>query len=369
MVTDVVSPFPSSSKDTVLSIQSHVVSGYVGNRAATFPLQLLGYEVDVVNTVHFSNHTGYGRFKGHKTTPDELQDIFDGLRVNGLLTHSRVLTGYIPGAEALQVIAQEIKSMRHVNPDLCYLLDPVMGDVDRGLYVSPSVVPVYKQMLSLATIITPNQFEIETLTSVPIDSLPALHQALRLLHTEYHIPHVVCSSIPLKANSLAGLALPSPPPSYTQFVPSPTPPWYDALGSDKATDEVLVCFASSWNGGKMRTWAYPLPTIRAAFTGTGDILSAMILGHYSPNVSCPLPHAVSKALSVVQQVLLRTHLHSLSQTTQSQETTHPLSSPLRRSQEARKRELRLVQEQALISNSSEHWPGCEVPWDAIHLRS
>ena len=137
----------------ILSIQSHVVSGYVGkccmvdspdlsdttgNRAATFPLQLLGYDVDVVNTVQFSNHTGklsahgvhgrelnkgYGFTDGVKTTPEQLQSIFNGLIVNGLTSHSRALTGYIPGAEALKAVFNFISRLKQENPELIYVLD------------------------------------------------------------------------------------------------------------------------------------------------------------------------------------------------------------------------------------------------------
>jgi hypothetical protein len=156
----------------------------LGNRAATFPLQMLGYDVDVVNTVQFSNHTGksnrcilsdrtgYGFTDGHKTTPEQLQAVFNGLRVNGLVGHSRALTGYIPGAEALTVVAKQIKAMKAENSNLIYVLDrkpdsfpalitAVMGDIGTGLYVSEDVVPIYQAMLRLATVITPNQFEVE----------------------------------------------------------------------------------------------------------------------------------------------------------------------------------------------------------------
>jgi pyridoxine kinase len=103
----------------VLSIQSHVVHGYVGNRAATFPLQLLGYDVDVVNTVQFSNHTGYKTTAGTKTSADELNRIFKGLSDNGLNHYDRVLTGYVPGADALAAVESQIRQLR---PSL-YLLD------------------------------------------------------------------------------------------------------------------------------------------------------------------------------------------------------------------------------------------------------
>lgn len=107
----------------------------LGNRAATFPLQTLGYDVDVVNTVQFSNHTGksilpdvshrlgYGFTDGHKTTPEQLQAVFNGLVINGLVGHSRALTGYIPGAEALTVVAKQIEAMKAKNDELIYVLD------------------------------------------------------------------------------------------------------------------------------------------------------------------------------------------------------------------------------------------------------
>lgn len=178
----------------ILSVQSHVVSGYVGeyhgvvlalyglvltsragNRAATFPLQTLGYDVDVINTVQFSNHTGYGHTNGHKTTPEQLLAVFEGLFTNGLTGYMRVLTGYIPGAEALSAVGEQVARLKQ-RKEVIYLLDrewqadrlnksliisAVMGDIGTGLYVSPDVVPVYKRLLNLATIITPNQFEAE----------------------------------------------------------------------------------------------------------------------------------------------------------------------------------------------------------------
>jgi pyridoxine kinase len=87
---------------------------------------MLGYDVDVINTVQFSNHTGYGHTNGHKTTPAELTNVFEGLRTNGLLGHGRVLTGYIPGAEALQVVGREVERMRREGDDddeWIYVLD------------------------------------------------------------------------------------------------------------------------------------------------------------------------------------------------------------------------------------------------------
>jgi pyridoxine kinase len=77
----------------VLSIQSHVAYGYVGGKAAVFPLQLLGYDVDVVNTVNFSNHSGYARMGGTKTSAKELNLVFNAMELNELLKQDRLLTG------------------------------------------------------------------------------------------------------------------------------------------------------------------------------------------------------------------------------------------------------------------------------------
>jgi len=85
---------------------------------------MLGYDVDVVNTVQFSNHTGYGHTNGHKTTPEQLSLIFEGLFTNGLVGYSRVLTGYVPGAEALAAVGTEVERMKKEGGDgVVYLLD------------------------------------------------------------------------------------------------------------------------------------------------------------------------------------------------------------------------------------------------------
>ncbi|WVQ80248.1 pyridoxal kinase [Cryptococcus sp. DSM 104549] len=387
-----------SDPGRILSIQSHVVSGYVGNRAATFPLQTLGYDVDVINTVQFSNHTGYGHTDGHKTSPEQLTSIFSGLSINGLLTHPRVLTGYVPSAEALQVVATHIRRMKETNPATIYVLDPVMGDMGTGLYVSKDVVPIYKEMLDLATVITPNQFEVELLSGINITSLPTLHSALLQLHKSSSLSHIAFSSIPLPISLVSTLRLPPPPASYTRLLPYPPPPWYDAVGVGAPDDEVLVCFASSWEGGHMETWGFALPTIQGYFSGVGDLFSAMVAAHlHNPTSQTslpPLPAAVSKALLAVQQILLRTHLHSLAQTEASGVATprplhHPSQDsaltdsvfpsdteldaaaplnpkdPKRKARRMRLRELRVVQERALIQDGGEGWPGKVLDWDSI----
>ncbi|KAI8592403.1 pyridoxal kinase-like protein [Geranomyces variabilis] len=167
----------------VLSIQSHVVHGYVGNKAATFPLQVLGYEVDPLNAVHFSNHSGYPTVKGARLAPSQLEDLTTGLAVNGILgEYSHLLTGYVGQAQTLAAFPALVKALRDENPGLVYLLDPVMGDNGK-LYVPEDVVPVYRDMLlPLADIITPNGFEAGLLSGTQITSFETLATALTALH-------------------------------------------------------------------------------------------------------------------------------------------------------------------------------------------
>uniref|UniRef100_T1GRQ4 pyridoxal kinase n=1 Tax=Megaselia scalaris TaxID=36166 RepID=T1GRQ4_MEGSC len=119
----------STIKRRVLSIQSHVVHGYVGNKSATFPLEVLGFEVDAINSVQFSNHTGYKVVKGQVLQEKELADLFEGLEKNNLLQHySHLLTGYIGNASFLRQVSAIVKKLREINPNLIYVCDPVMGD-------------------------------------------------------------------------------------------------------------------------------------------------------------------------------------------------------------------------------------------------
>ncbi|CAG9838123.1 unnamed protein product [Diabrotica balteata] len=104
----------------VLSIQSHVVSGYVGNKSAVFPMQLLGIEVDFINSVQFSNHTGYKAFKGQILTENDLTDLVDGLSANDIDVYSHLLTGYIGSESFLKNIIKVVQHLKQKNPGLVY---------------------------------------------------------------------------------------------------------------------------------------------------------------------------------------------------------------------------------------------------------
>ena len=111
----------------VLSVQSHVVSGYVGNRAAVFPLQILGFDCDSINTVQFSNHTGYPLFKGTVTSGDQLIEIANGLKSNMLLDYDYLLTGYIGSESFLDSVLDLLGMIESFNSNVRYICDPVLG--------------------------------------------------------------------------------------------------------------------------------------------------------------------------------------------------------------------------------------------------
>ena len=157
----------------ILSIQSHVVYGYVGNRAAVFPLQRLGFDVSAINTVQFSNHTGYGSFTGEIFSPAHIKDLIKGLRDRDVLKDvTAVISGYLGAAGMGQIILDTVAEIRSIHPDLIYCCDPVMGDTDRGMFVKDDIPPFFRdQALKQASIITPNQFELSWLTGIEIVTL------------------------------------------------------------------------------------------------------------------------------------------------------------------------------------------------------
>ena len=142
----------------VLSIQSHVVHGYVGNKSAVFPLQLLGVEVDPVNSVQFCNHTGYAAgVRGDVLQGDQLRALVDGLGANGLLAgYTHLLTGYIGSPSFLRAVVDALVAMRAANaPEaVAYFCDPVLGDGGK-LYVPEALVDIYRDdVVPLATVRT-----------------------------------------------------------------------------------------------------------------------------------------------------------------------------------------------------------------------
>ncbi|HYO57817.1 pyridoxal kinase PdxY [Archangium sp.] len=157
----------------ILSIQSHVAYGYVGNRSATFPLQRLGHEVWPVNTVQFSNHTGYGHWRGQVFESSHVAEVVGGIAERGVLADCQaVLSGYMGDAATGAVILDAVAQVRAANPRALYCCDPVMGDVGRGFFVRPGIPEFMRERaVPAADIITPNQFELEHLTGRSIRTL------------------------------------------------------------------------------------------------------------------------------------------------------------------------------------------------------
>lgn len=166
-----------------LSLQSHVAYGYVGNRAATFPLQRLGHEVWAVNTVEFSNHTGYGAWKGRAAPADQVADIVHGIEALGMLTScDALLTGYVGDAALADVVLDTARRVRAANPRAIWCCDPVLGDTDTGIYVKPGIDTFFRERaIPAADLITPNHFELEHLTGRKITTMEQALGAVRSL--------------------------------------------------------------------------------------------------------------------------------------------------------------------------------------------
>ncbi|MBL8968177.1 MAG: pyridoxal kinase PdxY [Spirochaetaceae bacterium] len=168
----------------VLSIQSHVAFGHVGNRSAVFPLELLGFEVWPVNTVQFSNHTGYGSWTGEVFPARHIEEIWRGMKERGAAASCEaILSGYLGDPGVGQAILGAVCDVKAENPRALYCCDPVMGDYGPGFYVKPGILEFMRaKALPAADILTPNQFEAEALTETAIVSVEDAKAAARALH-------------------------------------------------------------------------------------------------------------------------------------------------------------------------------------------
>jgi pyridoxine kinase len=168
----------------ILSIQSHVAYGHAGNSAAVFPLQRLGRDVWAVNTVEFSNHTGYGSWRGKVLEAGLAEDLVAGIEDRGVLQDCEaVLSGYMGDAGVGRAVMAAVKKVKALNPGALYCCDPVMGDLGRGFYVHEDIPGMFKsETIPLADIITPNQFELDALTSLDSSTLAGARKAIDLIH-------------------------------------------------------------------------------------------------------------------------------------------------------------------------------------------
>jgi len=150
----------------ILSIQSSVSYGHVGNSAAVFPLQRLGHEVMPVYTVMFSNHTGYGAWKGPMMTGDDVRAVVTGIDERGGLGDvDLVLSGYQGGNDIGDAILDAVALVKQRNPEAIYACDPVLGSAGFGCFVAPEVQDLIRdRVVPQADLITPNQFELGFIT-------------------------------------------------------------------------------------------------------------------------------------------------------------------------------------------------------------
>ncbi|XP_060862191.1 pyridoxal kinase-like [Metopolophium dirhodum] len=250
----------------VLSIQSHVVSGYVGNKCAVFPLQIMGFEVDAINSVQLSNHTGYKTYYGQILNESNLSELITGLVENELHNYSHLLTGYTRCPMFLKKVAEVYKILKKKNPGLIYVCDPVMGD-NKKMYVPKEILDVYKnEIIHLTDILTPNEYELELLTGITITTPNDIYKAMNILYAQ-GCKTVVVSSSSISSNSVM-----------------------KCIGRNFSYEEYVEL---------------DIPIIDQSFIGTGDFFTALLL-IWMNLTNNNLKHSIEKTVATIQAVLKRT---------------------------------------------------------------
>jgi len=193
------------SAPLVLSLQSRVAWGHVGNAAAAFVLQKLGCEVAELPTVLLSAHPGHGRPGGGTIPAGLLADMLDGLeRIGALPRVAGVIVGYLGSVENGAVALDAIARVRAANPRAIVLVDPVIGDRDGGIYVKDGIAECFRdRLVPAADIVKPNHFELEVLAGRPLATVDDAIEALRALN----VPLPLVTSFELDATTLATIAL------------------------------------------------------------------------------------------------------------------------------------------------------------------
>lgn len=258
----------------ILSIQSHVVSGYCGNKSAIFPLQLLEFETDVINSVQLSNHTQYKTTKGQLFNGDDLDEIAIGLKENNIIQlYDNILSGYVANIDYINSMNKLIKDIKkeRLSKDLkcCYTLDPVLGDDDTGFYVpdGANISQSYKfKLIPLADIITPNKFEASVLTDINIDSISKAIKAMNVFH-DAGVSVVCITSFELISDN-----------DQTNG---------DTARKNKTNNKKMNCILSYkpnvdrhpiCDEKRSQVWQIKFPKLDCPFTGSGDLFAALITG-------------------------------------------------------------------------------------------
>jgi pyridoxine kinase len=251
----------------ILSIQSHVAYGHVGNAAATFPLQRLGVEVWPIHTVQFSNHTGYGEWTGRVFEAALIGEVMQGIAKRGVLgTCDGVLSGYMGSADTGAEILDAVAQVRAANPNARYCCDPVIGDVGRGIFVRPGIPELMReQAVPAADIITPNQFELGLLSSRTSATTLEARAAIDAVHKLG--PKVILVT---------------------------------SLHTDETPGDAIDLVASDASGAfRVRT-----PKLPIAVNGAGDAIAALFFAHHLRTGSAA--EALSRSASSIFGLLKRT---------------------------------------------------------------
>ncbi|MFL6134634.1 MAG: pyridoxal kinase PdxY [Nocardioidaceae bacterium] len=245
---------------SILSIQSLVAYGHAGNSAALFPLQRLGKVVWPVMTVHFSNHTGYGDWRGPLLTSQDVAEVILGVEDRGALEKCEaVLSGYQGAEDVGAVILDAVSRVKGHNPEAIYCCDPVMGDVGRGMFVRPGIPEFMRdRVVPAADVVTPNHFELDFLAGTTSTTLSGLLKAADRVRASG--PSVVL---------------------VTSTILEDTP--------DEALDMIAVSDEGAW---RTRT-----PRLSVSPPGAGDLTAAVFLANVLDRH--PLPVTLARTTSSV----------------------------------------------------------------------
>ena len=253
----------------ILSIQSHVVYGHVGNSAAVFPLQRLGREVWPLMTVQYSSHLGYAGWRGRAFDAAMIDDCLSGLEAIGVLPRcAGLLTGYLGKAEIGEAALRALDRIRAANGAAAYACDPVIGDVGPGVYVATGVGEFFRdRALPLATVATPNAFELHWLTGKRANSLQTARRAIEALRARG--PRIVVTT---------------------------------SLQLDDTPSDALDTLAGDETG----FWRLRTPNLPISVNGSGDLFAALFFHHWleTHDTREALSRATSSVYAVVKATLV-----------------------------------------------------------------
>lgn len=256
----------------ILSIQSHVSYGHVGNSAAVFPLQRLGHEVWPVYTVNFSNHTGYGQWGGSPIAASEVTHIVHAMEKRGALAQvDVVLSGYQGGTDIADAILDTVARVKALNPQATYTCDPVMGNAKSGCFVNPAIpVLLRERVVPQADLVTPNQFELGFLAGMTVQTLD---ETLRAVDAVMAMgPRAVLVTSVQRPDAAPG------------------------------TIEMLAVDATG-------AWLVATPYLPFKANGSGDVTAALFTAHYSQRfgASGAACQALERTTASMFELLQRTH--------------------------------------------------------------